>query len=138
MTFPKRPATGAELEQFCQIDGWEQIRETDHIFWQKVLPSGEVLQTHRSLSANKRLSQNVFGLILRDQLRVSREAFWTALQTAEPADRPVPVVEAPPPTYPGWVIAGLLARGVAEDQIRAWTPTEAQTQLEELWAQPRE
>jgi hypothetical protein len=137
VTFPKRPATGAELEQFCQIDGWEQIRETDHIFWQKVLPSGEVLQTHRSFSANKTFSQNVFGLILRDQLRVSREAFWTALQTGEPVHRPVPVDEAPP-TYPGWMIEGLLAQGVTEDQIREWTPAEAQTQLEELWAQPRE
>lgn len=136
MTPPKRPATSAELEEFCRIDGWEQIRETDHVFWQKVLASGEVLQTHRSFSAGRTSSQNVFALILREQLQVGRDAFWKALRTGKPVDRPVPRDEAPP-AYPGWVVHGLLGQGVTEAQIREWTPEKAQARLEELWATPR-
>lgn len=136
MTPPKRPATSAELEEFCRTDGWEQIRETDHVFWQKVLASGEILQTHRSFGAKTTFSQNVFALILRDQLRVSRAAFWNALRTGEPVDRPAAVDEAPT-SYPGWVVQGLLGQGVTEAQIREWTPEEAQARLEELWSAPR-
>src|SRR6188472_1031507 len=88
VTNPPRTPTWAEIEEFCGIDGWTLVRETDHAFFQKVLPSGEVLETHRSFSSNKTMSQGRFGVILRTQLRVTRTEFWHALQTGEPVERP--------------------------------------------------
>lgn len=134
---PSRSATWSELSDFCAVDEWTQIRtETGHRFWEKVLATGEVLQTHQSYTGSDP-SQQLFSRILRDQLRVSRREFWTALQTGQPVDRPVPELEPAPPEYPAYVVSGLLARGLTEDQIRLMTPEEAEAKLVELWSTPR-
>jgi hypothetical protein len=130
-----RPATSAEIDQFCQIDGWAHIRSTDHYFWEKVLPGGEVLQTHRSWSENKTLGQNVFSVILRCQLKVDRDTFWEVLSTGVPASRPTPQ-EEPPQVIPGWVLCGLLKQGVPETDVLRMSPAEAEALLAGKWSSP--
>jgi len=71
-----RTPTWGQVEEFCQADGWDQLRETDHVFFRKVLDDGTVLETHRSFSARKGMSADRFALILRTQLKVSAADFW--------------------------------------------------------------
>ena len=40
--------TWAQIERFCRIDGWVEARRSGHVFFEKVLVGGTVLQTHRS------------------------------------------------------------------------------------------
>jgi hypothetical protein len=136
--FPPRTPTWSEIEQFCRNDGWEEDRTTDHVHFRKVLESGEVLETHRSLAGGKSMSQGRFGLILRKQLKVDRRTFWHVLQTGEPADRPTPVEEPPAPEYPGWVVSGLKGVGWTEERIRELTPDEAEERLHSEWSKARD
>jgi hypothetical protein len=127
--------TWGDIDAFCRADEWEQIRESDHVHWEKTLPTGEVLRTHRSLAANKAISPNVFGLILREQLKVSKHEFWEAVNSGKPVDRPVPLDEAPV-EYPAWVVAGLAKFGYSADEVRAMTPDEAEALLIQAWSEP--
>jgi len=127
--------TWAHIEAFCNADEWQEVRETDHVHWEKVLPSGEVLKTHRSFAADKAISLGRFSLILREQLKVSREEFWRAIETGNPVDRPVELDEQPP-EYPAWVIWGLRGYGITEDQVRQMSPAEAEAPLHARWATP--
>lgn len=93
----KTPTWG-QLEGFCKADAWRSIRSTKHVFYEKVLPDGSVLQTHVSHAREKTMSENTFRAILRHQLRVSVAAFWHSVRTGKPASRP----SAPlPETRPG-------------------------------------
>jgi hypothetical protein len=40
--------TWGEVERFCRSDGWRESRRSGHVFFEKVLADGTVLQT-RSL-----------------------------------------------------------------------------------------
>jgi hypothetical protein len=94
-----------------------------------------VLQTHRSWSQNKSLSQGTFSAILRHQLKVDRATFWEVIATGVPARRPAPEEKAPQ-TIPGWVFCGLLKQGVPENEIRSMGPEEAEAFLQEKWSSP--
>ena len=85
-----RTPTWAQIERFCRIDGWREIRRSDHVFYEKVLPDGIVLRTHRSFSSRKTMSPGRFKAILRYQLRVTEEQFWLALDTRSAVDRSAP------------------------------------------------
>lgn len=82
----RRP-TWAQIERFCRIDGWREIRRSDHVFYEKVLPDGVVLRTHRSFASRKTMSPGRFKAMLRYQLRITEEQFWEALNTRRPVDR---------------------------------------------------
>jgi len=82
-----RTPTWAQVERFCRIDGWAEKRRSGHVFFERVLPDGTLLQTHRSFSSRKTMSPGRFKAILRYQLRVTEAQFWRALDTREPVDR---------------------------------------------------
>jgi hypothetical protein len=136
VSYPSRTPSWDEIEQFCKIDSWETVRSTDHVFFRKILPSGEVLETHRSFSGNKSMSPGVFSVILRTQLKVSRQQFWQALTSGEAVVRPDPDLPEPEPQYDAWVILGLKKQGLSEDEIKQMTPDEAKQHLHDLWSQP--
>jgi hypothetical protein len=128
------PARWSDIGAFCAADGWTPDRTTDHVFWEKTLPDESVLQTHVSF-ADDEIGEDLFRLILRTQLKVSRTEFWTAIENGTPVARPVePLAEAP--TYEGWVVRGLLQKGFGEAQIHEMTPEAARELLHELWSQP--
>lgn len=110
------------------------MRSTDHEFWQKTLVSGDVLETHTSFAGKKTMSQGRFAAILRSQLKVSRREFWNALQTRQPVARPSEE-EEPPPTHDAWVVLGLKARGVPEDEIARLSPADAKALFYEKWSE---
>jgi hypothetical protein len=127
--------TWADIDRFCRADGWTNVGTTDHVQWQKVLSGGEVLKTHRSLAANKVIKPNRFGVILREQLQVSRQQFWETINSGTPVDRPVALDEAPV-QYPGWLIWQLKRYGYSEEDVRKLTPEDAQALLWEKRAEP--
>lgn len=130
------PPSGSNIEEFCRIDGWKLVRETDHRFFQKVLASGEVLETHTSFASGKAMSQGRFGAILRTQLEVTREQFWETLRTGRPVERPAPV-EPAAPRHKLYVVQ-VLARelGMSEDEIAGLSVEEAERVVHEHWSRP--
>jgi hypothetical protein len=82
-----RTPTWAQVEKFCRLDGWSEVRRTDHAHFEKVLADGAVLRTHRSFASRKTMSPGRFKAILRYQLRVTEEQFWQTLDTGKSVDR---------------------------------------------------
>jgi hypothetical protein len=134
VTFFPTPTWG-DIDAFCKVDGWHEARITDHVFWEKILPGGELLQTRRSFAQGDEIGESLFRLILRRQLQVSRDEFWGAINSGKPVDRPVDPLEDAP-TYAPWVVSGLLAKGYQEEQINELEPEQAEKLLLRLWSEP--
>ena len=133
MSRPGRAPSWREIEEFCRIDGWT-VRETDHRFFQKVLPSREVLETPTSFASGRAMSQGRFGAILRTQLKVTRKQFWETLQSRRPVERPAPV-EPAGPKHKLYVVQVLTRDlGMSEDEIARLTVEEAERLVHEHWS----
>ncbi len=142
---PSAPTWG-ELEKFLNIDDWTRLAPAsrggsseNHIFFEKVLSDGRVLQTHISHSRRGRPSPGRFAAILREQLEVSRGQFWATLQKGEPVDRPAVLDEPVQVEHEAWVVA-ILARElhVTPEQIAALSVAEARKRVLEHWSRPTE
>ncbi len=133
-----RTPTWGEIERFCRIDGWRESRRTDHAFFEKVLADGTVLRTHRSFAGGKTMSPGRFKAILRNQLRVSEDDFWAALEAGEPVARPSerPEEEATLPAYLVRVLKDELH--MSEAEIAELLPEEAQRLVHEHWSRSQE
>lgn len=135
---PSRPPTWREFERFVAIDGWSEVRRTGHVFYEKVLENGEILQTHRSLAGDKSMGMGRFRLILAVQLQVSVAEFWRALATGDPVPRPSPSSEAPPATLPLWLVTALERElGLTGAEIAGLDEPSARSRLDEHRARPR-
>ena len=104
---PTAPTWG-DVEEFLGADGWRPVEKgqrgggrSPHIFYEKTLDDGRVLQTHISHSQQKTLSPGRFSSVLRYQLEVSREQFWECIRTQRPVDRPIEL-EARPVEHEAW------------------------------------
>ncbi len=134
----KTPTWG-EIEEFCQKDGWKRVRETKHTFFEKVLPDGTVLQTHRSLAQNKTMSADRFQAIRSVQLRVTTEQFWEVIRTGNPAARLAPVAKEAPVTHRAYVVRVLKQDlGKTEEEIGQLSPEDARRLVEAFWSQQRD
>jgi hypothetical protein len=142
---PNAPTWG-ELEKFLGVDKWTQLApgsrggsSEDHVFFEKVLPDGRLLQTHISHSRRGRPSAGRFAAILRYQLEVSREQFWTALRNGEPVDRPAVLEEPELVEHEAWVVA-VLARELhmTAAQIAALSVDDAKQRVLDHWSRPTE
>jgi hypothetical protein len=132
----KTPSWG-QIERFCRIDGWREVRSTDHVFFEKALADGTVLRTHRSFASKKTMSPGRFKAILRNQLQVSVDDFWNALETAKPVDRP----SAPPeegPTLPAYLVRVLEGDlHLPREEIAKLSAAEARRLVEKHWSSER-
>jgi hypothetical protein len=134
--------TWADIEAFVVADGWRRSpqhggKRQRHLFYEKVLDDGRVLQTHLSHSTQKSLSPGRFSSILRHQLEVSKEEFWRCIGTGAPVDRPVAVEDAPV-EHEAWVVAVLVGElHLDPDEIAALTVEEARQIVHDHWSQPK-
>ena len=91
-----RLPTYAEHRRFCEVDGWVlRSPVKKHYFYTKALPTGDVLTTTVCRGRGGYRSRDVWARIRRDQLRVTDDEFWAAVdagvapqRTAERAGRP--------------------------------------------------
>jgi len=63
-----------EHRRFCQNDGWELYKSTDHDFYRKLLPNGVYLTTFIS-RGTKEYSPEMFAKILKQQLHCDKTYF---------------------------------------------------------------
>lgn len=131
-------ATWGEFRQFLAADGWTQRPRTGnrpHDFYEKVLPDGRVLQTHVSRAKDKAPSPDRFRMILRDQLEVSVDAFWNAVKTGEPVDRPQPAEPVVVVEHDAWVVAVLVGQlHMSPDELATLSREEAERLVHEHWS----
>lgn len=125
-----------------KVDGWRQLPSSgrsSHIFFEKALDDGRVLQTHVSHSRDERPSPGRFSAILREQLEVSRQEFWNALRTGERVDRPVAAEGEQPVEHEAWVVAVLAGElHMTAEEIEALDPDDARQRVHDFWARPRD
>ncbi len=134
--------TWGEIEKFLQADGWSRLPASsrggsseNHIFFEKLLDSGELLQTHISHSSRGGPSPGRFGVILRQQLKVSRAQFWEALSSGEPVARPAPVDTEQQVEHEAWVLAALTCEPhMNTEQIEALDAEQARQLVLGHWA----
>jgi len=128
-----------EILEFLRLDRWSEVRATGHVFFEKVLPDGEILHTHASRSGSKTVSPGRFRAILSDQLRISEAQSWEVLRTRIPATRPTPAPEPPPASLPMWVAHALEREvGLSREQIADLDETDARALINEVRSRPRE
>jgi hypothetical protein len=141
---PASPTWG-DIETFLTADGWRQLaagqrggRRQRHIFFEKLLDDGRLLQTHISHDRGATLSPGRFAAVLRDQLEVSKHEFWQAVETGHPVSRPASIDESDALELPGWIVrvlAGDLHMSAAD--IAELTAEEAEQLVRDYWTQQR-
>lgn len=63
-----------DLKRFCENDGWELYKDTDHYFFRKLDDEGNLNRTKVSKSSGE-IHTIMFKEILTKQLKVSKEYF---------------------------------------------------------------
>jgi hypothetical protein len=63
-----------DLRQFCERDGWELYKDTDHYFYRKYTPDGQLKRTKVSKGSGE-IPKNLWKKILKSQLMVNLEYF---------------------------------------------------------------
>ena len=63
-----------ELKRYCDRDGWELYKETDHYFYRKILPDGTILRTKVSKGSGQ-IGSSLWKEIMKRQLHTTQEHF---------------------------------------------------------------
>ena len=125
-----------QVEAFFRADGWTEVRSSDHVHWEKVLPH-ETLRSHRSFASDKTMSPGRFKSILSLQLKVSEEQFWDTVKTGKPATRPSPDLPIAPKSLPLWLHSALRDElGLTDAEISDLDESEASKMLTEYRSKP--
>ena len=64
----------SELKRFCDRDGWELYKNTDHYFYKKTDENGNVKRTKVSRGTGE-IKGHLWKEILKKQLQVTQEQF---------------------------------------------------------------
>jgi len=67
-----------ELKRFCENDGWELYKTTYYYFYRKIDASGNIRRTKVSMGSGE-IEKNLFSIILKKQLVVTKEYFNSKL-----------------------------------------------------------
>lgn len=135
------PPTRADYERFCEIEGWQRVRDakgrtgTHHVTYEFALWDGQVLRTRISHPPDRTTyGPSIWSHILRDQLKVDQEAFWACVREGKHPDRGAPAV--PAEALPADLAHLLLTRvGLSEDEVRGLSKPEALARLHQYWTE---
>lgn len=133
--------TRKDHEQFCRVEQWRVVRDargrsgSHHVTYRLVLPDGRVLRTRTSHLVDRTdYGPAIWGHILRDQLQVTEDVFWTCVRDGVVPDRGSPT--PPTSTLPAEVVHLLIARvGLDEAEVAAMTREEALARLQRHWSE---
>jgi len=138
---PSRPQpTRADHQQFVLNEGWQQVPSSHHGTYELDLPDGRVLRTRISRPPNETsYGERMWAHILRDQLDVTAEEFWTCVRDGVGPDRsPDEVVEEVDDAIPVDVVNLLVSRvGLTRQDLIGMTRQEAIARLNEYWSTGR-
>lgn len=67
-----------ELKRFCERDGWELYKETDHYYFRKRDGEGNLRITKVSKGTGE-IHKNLWNIILKQQLQISKEYFHSKI-----------------------------------------------------------
>lgn len=135
--------TKDDMKDFVAIDGWEEIRRTDHHRYVKKLVDGKILRTRVSFGRGPAFDDpGLWRRVWSRQLDLrSEDAFWEALRKREPVDRGLPAAVEPPPhaTKPAWLFHYLVdVAGLDAGAVLAMTEEEAMAHYLEHVGFPRQ
>ncbi|MFF5030133.1 cytotoxic translational repressor of toxin-antitoxin stability system [Streptomyces collinus] len=126
--------------RFCEIDQWQprsSDRPGDHARYKLALFDGRVLYTRISRpvdSTNYRRA--MWQRILRDQLEVTDEEFWTCVKDGVRPDRGAP--EQPKRSIPLDIVFKLIHEvGLPQEAVTTMTREEALARMQEYWTTGR-
>ncbi len=63
------------MKRFCERDGWELYKTTDHWFYRKIMPDGTLKRTKVSMGTGE-IKGHLWKEIIKRQLQVSEEDFY--------------------------------------------------------------
>ena len=63
-----------ELKRFCENDGWELYKDTDHYYYRKIDENGSLRRTKVSKGSGE-IHSHMWQSILKNQLQVTKEYF---------------------------------------------------------------
>ena len=63
-----------DLRRYCERDGWELYKETNHYFYRKLLDDGSILRTKVSKGSGE-IRGRLWQEILKKQLQTTMEHF---------------------------------------------------------------
>lgn len=129
----KHPApTREHHDEFCEREGWIIVRGatgrpvSHHRTYELTLWNGRVLRTRISKPVDKSTySPSTWSHILREQLEVTAEEFWSCVDDGRLPDRGAPEPQAPENAVPLYLVRALGELGVEENEALSLTPREA-------------
>ena len=68
-----------ELKRFCDNDGWELYKDTDHYYYRKRVDDITIRRTKISKGSGE-IPAKLWQEILKRQLQVSKEYFYNMIQ----------------------------------------------------------
>jgi hypothetical protein len=139
-----RVASRREHQRFCEIEGWQEVRNSrgkptqHHITYEFLLGDGSVLRTRISRPANtEAYGKGMWSHILDDQLHVTEAEFWDCIDNKKPPQRTSDVERSGTVTLPAQLAYQLVhSLKLTNSQISSLTLEDAIKLLTEYWAQP--
>jgi hypothetical protein len=132
--------TRQDHNKFCEIEGWDRVRTargrtgTHHVTYELPLPDGRILRTRISHPVDRSTyGPSMWSHILRSQLDVAEDVFWTCVQHGVRPQRGEPEPPALEP-LPAEVVHLLITRvGLSEAEIAAMSKEAAIQRLNQFW-----
>jgi hypothetical protein len=135
--------TWADHEAFCRADGWAPKRDArgragagDHVRYRLELPDGRVLNTKIPRPVDRTVyGEELWRVILREQLQVSEEQFWACVRDGTRPDHGI-ITEPRPSaeTIPANVVHVLKVNGLSDAEIIALGRADAIKRAQEIWS----
>ena len=137
MSWPE--PTRKDHEAFCATEGWQRVRDargrtgTHHVTYELALPDGRILRTRISHPVDRSgYGPSLWGHILRDQLQVTEQEFWSCVRKKIKPDRGAP--QPPAAALPADLVRMLITRvGLSEGEVAAMSKDQAVARLQLYW-----
>ena len=137
-------ASRRQHKQFCDFEGWQEVRNArgqkvgHHLTYELVLQDGRVLRTRVSRPANNdTYGPSLWSAILRDQLDVTEHAFWDCVDERVLPPRPAVTPATPARGLPASLVHQLLhTLGLSDAEAAVLTKEQAVALMAEHWSKP--
>ena len=63
-----------DLKRYCENTNWELYKVTDHYFYRKIMPNGDIYRTKVSKGSSE-IGSGLWREILHHQLHITQEEF---------------------------------------------------------------